>query len=142
MSHYTQLNLKRIGQSALSMLIALVFSLGMLMQYHHHDNHGDIFFALTLNEDLALGQCHGFDSCHHDADEADDEPEECSMHIGDTECGRLIPVLPDDFMATIIQIFVDCGQVEPVCALIPVSDNAIPPTPLVASHLLRAPPFC
>jgi hypothetical protein len=57
-----------------------------LLQFHHHDCNGNVYWHLTFQTDVVLGIGGGsVGSCQHDDSECahhDDHHEYCAMHIG------------------------------------------------------------
>lgn len=69
------------------MLTVMLVMMATLVQFHHHDCQGNIYWHLTLGTDIEIGVdgC-SIEECHHDADSRCNHQHEhhngCSMHIG------------------------------------------------------------
>lgn len=66
----------------LSLLVALCFGVVQLLEYHHHDCSGKIFFSFSSDSEIAFDS--GIEKCHHHCDHRShrhESEEECPMHL-------------------------------------------------------------
>ncbi len=125
----------------LSTVAAFSIVLGSIVQYHHHNSHGDIFLSVSLSADIGIGCHHGIGECHHDHDTGNCHDNDCAMHLDDLSLSR-DDQSPDVFS---IAIRVPCTTIEAAsCRPYTIScigkDCIIPSAPLKIPIQLRAPP--
>lgn len=77
----------RKNQSFISILVSIIFALTSVMQFHHHDCHGNICIHLTTVDDLLHNQSYSAtEHCSHEDGHNTQQPHQedvsCSMHLG------------------------------------------------------------
>ncbi len=79
----------------ISIFVMLMVALSAVIQFHHHDDNGDIVFAVSLIcfNDIEHGHCVHHNCCSEDEHSRDCEDESnCSAHIGDFQATKEISV--------------------------------------------------
>lgn len=125
----------------LSIVAAFSIVLGSIVQYHHHNSHGDIFLSVSLSADIEIGCHHGIGECHHDHDTGNCQDNDCAMHLDDLSLSR------DDQSSDVhcTAISVPCTTIEaaacrPYTIVLIGKGCILPSAPLKVPIQLRAPP--
>ncbi len=125
----------------LSTVAAFSIVLGSIVQYHHHNRHGDIFLSVSLSADIGIG-CHlGIGECHHDHDPGNCHDNDCAMHLDDLSLSR-DNQSHDLYSAAIRVPYTNIGAAafRPYTIVCISKDCIIPSAPLKTPIQLRAPP--